>query len=255
MMYNLAYLGRRVTLPFLDLRSNFDLDLSRSNYTWFDAPWRDKHDRVTIVVLSFKTKMLSSKNHFGQIWPFDSWWPVAARGLRSTWGPDCRPEIQLKPNYPAVDSLEKLRVLPHPTALRSDTLTFGCPSLIILFRSSSGLWPKDFLLRSEIISKTRPSDIVGSHTQKLLVPPSPVCSYTPNATGNTVTRPEPNRATRDATMQLNGINIQHTVGWVRLAGRRGAAFKFEPYQRQIVYCARAHFSVASSGGDSARPAD
>ena len=67
----LTYLGHRVTLPWLDLMSNFDLDLSRSNYTWYDAPWRDKHDRVTIVVLSFKTKTLSSKNHFGQIWPFD----------------------------------------------------------------------------------------------------------------------------------------------------------------------------------------
>ena len=75
MKYNWTYLGHRVTLPELDLRSNFDLDLSRSNYTWFDAPWRDKHDRVTTVALSFKTNTLSSKTHFGQIWPFDLWWP------------------------------------------------------------------------------------------------------------------------------------------------------------------------------------
>ena len=75
MMYNLTYLGHRVALPWLDLRSNFDLDLSRSNYTLLDAPWRDKHDRVTIVVLSFKTKTLSPKNQFGQIWHFDLWWP------------------------------------------------------------------------------------------------------------------------------------------------------------------------------------
>ena len=60
-MYNFNNLGHRVTLPCLDLRSNFDLDLSRSNYTCFDAPWRDKHDRNTIVILSFKTKTLSSK--------------------------------------------------------------------------------------------------------------------------------------------------------------------------------------------------
>ena len=72
MMYSLTYLGHRVTLPWLDLRLNFDLDLWRSNYAWFDVPWRDKHDRVTIVVLSFKTKTLSSKNHFGQIWPLTS---------------------------------------------------------------------------------------------------------------------------------------------------------------------------------------
>ena len=75
MMYNLTYLGHRVTLPWLGLSSNVYLDLSRSNYTWFHAPWPHKYDRVTIVVVSFKTKTLSSKNHFGQIWPFDLWWP------------------------------------------------------------------------------------------------------------------------------------------------------------------------------------
>ena len=74
-MYNLTYLGHRVTLPWLDLRSNFDLDLSRSNYTWFDAPWRDKHDGIKIVALSLKLKILSSKNRFGKFWNFDPWWP------------------------------------------------------------------------------------------------------------------------------------------------------------------------------------
>ena len=74
MMYNLTYLGHRVTLPWLDLRSNFDLDLSRSNYTWFDAPWRDKHDGIKIVALPLKLKILSSKNRFGKFWIFDPWW-------------------------------------------------------------------------------------------------------------------------------------------------------------------------------------
>ena len=73
-MYNLTYLGHRVTLPWLDLRSNFDLDLSRSNYTWFDAPWRDKHDGIKIVALPLKLKILSSKNRFGKFWIFDPWW-------------------------------------------------------------------------------------------------------------------------------------------------------------------------------------
>ena len=75
MMYNLTSLGHRVTLPWLDLRSNFDLDLSRSNYTWFDAPWRDKHDGIKIVALPLKLKLLSSKNRFGKFWNFDPWWP------------------------------------------------------------------------------------------------------------------------------------------------------------------------------------
>ena len=75
MMYNLTFFGHRVTLPWLDLRSSFDLDLSRSNYTWFDAPWRDKHDGIKIVALPLKLKILSSKNRLGKFWNFDPWWP------------------------------------------------------------------------------------------------------------------------------------------------------------------------------------
>ena len=74
-MYKLTYLGHQVTLPWLDLRSNFDIDLSRSNYAWFDAPWRDKHDGIKIVALPLKLKILSSKNLFGKFWNFDPWWP------------------------------------------------------------------------------------------------------------------------------------------------------------------------------------
>ena len=62
-------------MPWLDLKSNFDLDLSRSNYTWFDAPWRDKHDSIKIVALPLKLKILWSKNRFGKFWNFDPWWP------------------------------------------------------------------------------------------------------------------------------------------------------------------------------------
>ena len=63
-MYNLTYLGHRMTLPWLDLRSNFELDLSMSNYTWFDAPWRNKHDGIKIVPLPLTLNILSSKNRF-----------------------------------------------------------------------------------------------------------------------------------------------------------------------------------------------
>ena len=74
MMYNLTYLGHRVTMPWLDLWSNFDLDLSMSNYTWFDAPWRYTHDGIKIVALPLTLKILSSKNRFGKFWSFDPWW-------------------------------------------------------------------------------------------------------------------------------------------------------------------------------------
>ena len=35
---NMTHFGHYVTLAWLDLRSNFDLDLSKSFYIWFDAP-------------------------------------------------------------------------------------------------------------------------------------------------------------------------------------------------------------------------
>ena len=75
MLYNLTYLGHRVALPWLDPRSNFDLDHSRSSYTWFDAPWLDKHDGIKIVALPLKLKILSSQNRFGKFWNFGPWWP------------------------------------------------------------------------------------------------------------------------------------------------------------------------------------
>ena len=50
----------------LDLRSNFDLDLSRSCYTCFDASWRGKHGGVKIIARSFQTQKLSLKNCFAQ---------------------------------------------------------------------------------------------------------------------------------------------------------------------------------------------
>ena len=38
MICNMTHFGHHVTLAWLDLRSNFDLDLSKSIYIWFDAP-------------------------------------------------------------------------------------------------------------------------------------------------------------------------------------------------------------------------
>ena len=38
MICNMTHFGHHVTLAWLDLRSNFDLDLSKSFYIWFDAP-------------------------------------------------------------------------------------------------------------------------------------------------------------------------------------------------------------------------
>ena len=75
MMYNLTYLGHRVTLP-----------------TWPEVkfwPWpyndqiihgSTRLDETNTMVsksllYSLKLKMLSSKNRFGKFWNFDPWWP------------------------------------------------------------------------------------------------------------------------------------------------------------------------------------
>ena len=66
----------------LDLRSNFDLDLSRSCYTCLDASWRGKHDGVKIIALSFQTRKLSPKKLFRSKMPFfDISWPLTPKPL------------------------------------------------------------------------------------------------------------------------------------------------------------------------------
>ena len=52
------------------MRSKVDLDLSRSTYTSFDAPWRDKHDGIKIVALPFKIKDFIVQKPFWKILEF-----------------------------------------------------------------------------------------------------------------------------------------------------------------------------------------
>ena len=47
-----------MTFRDLDLRSNFEVELKRSKYTWFDSFRRDKHDATTIMVVNLKMKKL-----------------------------------------------------------------------------------------------------------------------------------------------------------------------------------------------------
>ena len=57
----------------LDLKSNFDLDLSRSTCICFDAPWQEEHDSVRIIPLAFLVQKLFAINDFCQkrlFWPF-----------------------------------------------------------------------------------------------------------------------------------------------------------------------------------------
>ena len=60
-----------MTFRDLDLRSNFEVDLSRSKYTWFDSSRRGKHDGITVIVVIFKMKKLFAKNYYAQNNLFD----------------------------------------------------------------------------------------------------------------------------------------------------------------------------------------
>ena len=60
-----------------DLRSNFDLDLSRLTGICFDASWREEHDAVRILSLSCLVQKLSVKNHsYGNKRHFYLPWPL-----------------------------------------------------------------------------------------------------------------------------------------------------------------------------------
>ena len=47
---------------YFDLRSNFQLDLPRSNSICFDASWGEEHDGAWIIPLSFLVRKLFAKN-------------------------------------------------------------------------------------------------------------------------------------------------------------------------------------------------
>ena len=72
---SMTYFGHQVTLRSRDLRSNIDLDLSRSSCIWFDASWRDKHDGAWIIALALLVKKLLPKNRIPDLTFHDLWWP------------------------------------------------------------------------------------------------------------------------------------------------------------------------------------
>ena len=60
-----------VTFRDLDMRSNFEVDLLRSKYTWFDSSRRNKHDGSTFMAATSEMKKLFAKNYFTQNSFFD----------------------------------------------------------------------------------------------------------------------------------------------------------------------------------------
>ena len=68
---NMTYMNRHMTLTWDDLRSNFEIDLSRSSSICFEPPRRTKHIDVKIMVLALILKELFTNNfsHKMLFWP------------------------------------------------------------------------------------------------------------------------------------------------------------------------------------------
>ena len=73
---NIAYLNHHVTLTWNDLRSNFEIDLSRSSSICFELARRENHIDIKIFALSLLLQNLFTKKHFHINRYFDLWWPL-----------------------------------------------------------------------------------------------------------------------------------------------------------------------------------
>ena len=58
------HLGHLVTFRDFGLKSNFEVDFSRSKYKCFDSSRRDKHDSVTIIAVTVKMKKVIREKLF-----------------------------------------------------------------------------------------------------------------------------------------------------------------------------------------------
>ena len=72
---NMAYMNQHMTLTWDDLRSNFDIDPSRSSSICFESARRAKHIDVKIMVLTLILEDLFTENYFHIKRYFDLWWP------------------------------------------------------------------------------------------------------------------------------------------------------------------------------------
>ena len=73
----MTYLGHFVTLTSGDLVSNLPIDLSRSKSISVDPAWREEHNGVEIIPLSYVVQKLTIKNIFPPkhvILTFDDLW-------------------------------------------------------------------------------------------------------------------------------------------------------------------------------------
>ena len=72
---NMTYMNQHMTLTRDDLRSNFEIDLSRSSSICFEPARRAKHIDVKIMFLPSILQYLFTKNYLHIKRYFDLWWP------------------------------------------------------------------------------------------------------------------------------------------------------------------------------------
>ena len=121
---NKTYLGHTVTLTWRDLRSNFEIDLSRKNI-WIDPTWRVEHDGVKIVPLALVVKKLFMKKR-----TFFLWWPLilTVLGWPPIWGHRSIAEIQgyhLAMVRSTIDRPVKRRFYTRPILILPKTCLYG----------------------------------------------------------------------------------------------------------------------------------
>ena len=73
---NMTYMNQHMTLTWDDLRSNFEIDLSRPSSICFEPARRAKHIDVKIMVLTVILQYLFTKHYFHIKRYFDLWWPL-----------------------------------------------------------------------------------------------------------------------------------------------------------------------------------
>ena len=73
---NITYLNHHVTLTWDDLRSNFEIDISRSSSICFEPARRENRIDVKIIALSLLLQNLFTTNCFHINRYFDLWWPL-----------------------------------------------------------------------------------------------------------------------------------------------------------------------------------
>ena len=91
LIWNMIYLGHFATLTSGDLRSNLQVDLSRSKSILFDPAWREEHNGVKIIPVTDVVQKLLLKTIKKRT--YDIWWPLVRTVHTIDWTANLKAEI------------------------------------------------------------------------------------------------------------------------------------------------------------------